>query len=117
MNAATRDYRRHGFPRKAPAARLSNWLLAIAMLAVLFALWTRASIDEERERAAAAEPAIQRHNLLQINLDDCPPPGEGTTDLVLFAIKTSADGQHRAEGCSRIAERPFMPRSARRGTP
>jgi len=42
------------------------------------------------------------------NLNDCPPRTDGMTDQVVMVITTEADGKHKSEGCSRIAQRQYI---------
>lgn len=111
MSLATRDYRRHGFPRKTPA-RLGPWLLAIVIAAALFAIWSHTSRDEQRERAIAAipAPATTPARQMQVSFDICPAHRE-PGDTLIFVIKTSADGINRVEGCNRIAANPYRAQS------
>lgn len=56
-------------------------------------------------------PALSR---LTVDLNECPPRTDGMTDQVLMTIATQADrGGPIVTGCSRIAHRPHIARSAR----
>lgn len=105
MNAFTKDHRHPRIPRRLSPPRISNWLLAIAMAAVLLALGSWFNLREDRERAAAA---VQPRAKLQIDIDAlCPPETPGTTSIVVFTINTAADHGPAIEGCSRIAQRKY----------
>ena len=60
----------------------------------------------QRTEQAKAEDALPRHlPRVVIDLNDCPPPREGDTDIILLVIKTHADTGPQWTDCIRSVER------------
>jgi hypothetical protein len=90
--------------------------LAGIMVIVLSAFGLVGAIDMRADEATAAatREATQRFaaaRALERGLRACPPAGPGMTDVLLMVIHSRPDLGVTVSGCSRIAERSYLPRS------
>lgn len=88
-----------------------HWLLAVLFSAALLGLTSWTSLRDEEHRHEQARWNAERARM--VALDRCPQPAAGYTDVVVLVIRSSADDKPTVTGCSRIAERSFVPRAAR----
>jgi len=103
--------------------------LAGIMVIVLSAFGVVGAIDMQAELAAENPPAaaasspfakggfggfpqrLAAARELERGLRACPPAGPGMTDVLLMVVHSTPDTGVTVSGCSRIAERSYLPRS------
>ena len=95
-----------------------NMRLKIAgiMVILLSAFGIVGAIDMRADvaTAKATRDAVQRHaaaRALERGLRACPPAGPGMTNVLLMVIHSTPNAGVTVSGCSRIAERSYLPRS------
>jgi hypothetical protein len=88
----------------------------VAFILSAFALVGAIDMRAEQATEAATQEAVQRFAVareLERGLRACPAAGSGMTDVLLMVIHSRTDTGITVSGCSRIAERSYLPRTTR----
>jgi len=98
----------------------ARWTMSVKLagivMIIISAFGVVGAIDMRADEATAAatRDATQRQaaaRALERGLRACPAAGPGMTDVLLMVVHSRSDTGVTVSGCSRIAERSYLPRS------
>jgi len=87
-----------------------HWMALIGVIVICALMFTGSKPDPfitALDRALITEPP-QPRRLFTINLADCPPQTDGTTDQLIMTISSRSDTAPEVTGCTRIAKRQYL---------
>jgi flagellar basal body-associated protein FliL len=91
-----------------PEERSQRILIGIALIAIAAStVDSRDDITISATDRAVITALREPDHLITINLADCPPQSEGSTDQLIMTITSRSDTQPEVTGCARIAQRQY----------